>query len=343
MLKKIKMRAMKFACLIVVLIMATACTEDKDILTTNKIEVTPESLTEMAYATLNYAASSGLVNVINQDNEVTIAIKTIEEKTDFFLRKDYFSGLPEEFNALLTNDELKLSTLQGILDNLSRKSNARQSEILTGFVGSADLFSNEQMIYIEQFIAQVNLSDDISNAQTAIDYFNNSVERSTLTEDEKIILYGFSASNQSLITFYDNGGIDAAYNEMSQQLGLDPTNGGRVEGCTVSFRSVWLGAVVGGVVTGTTGAIVGATAGTFTVPILGTAVGGIGGAVFGFTSGFIGGALTSVATELLSTCFRGEPEMDGKIDASCELMQERYGFGDLPMICYENIIWKIGG
>jgi hypothetical protein len=347
MIKKMltQIKILKIACLTVVLMMAAACTEDKNTIPSSQIEGVHGSLNEMAYATLNYAASIPLLDINDQGTKAKIAIHTIEAKTNEFLHKNYFSGLPENFTVLLADEELKRSTLNGIVDKLSRNSNTRQSEILTGFIGSADVYSAEQMDYIEQFIAQVYQSDDMANFQAAIDSFNSAVEKSALTDDEKIMLYGFSASNQSLITFYTDGGIDAVSHDINQQLGLDPTSEGRVEDCEVNFRGVWAGAVVTGVVGGVKGGVIGATTGTFTVPVLGTAVGAVGGAVFGFTAGFVTGALGAVATGLLLTCGRNEveeepePELEGKTQASCDQMQQ-WGLS-LPMVCYEDMAWTI--
>lgn len=75
-------------------------------------------------------------------------------------------------------------------------------------------------------------------------------------------------------------------------------------GCSINTREVLIGGVVGFMYNGAVGFYTGCTAGTFTVPILGTATGCVGGAVIGAAGGFVGGALTTMAGQLIATCFR---------------------------------------
>jgi len=76
------------------------------------------------------------------------------------------------------------------------------------------------------------------------------------------------------------------------------------KGCSVNWRNVWAGAVIGLVANGTRGAVIGCAGGTVALPVFGTAGGCIGGAVFGGTAGFVTGTLTTVAAELLTSCGR---------------------------------------
>ena len=117
---------------------------------------------------------------------------------------------------------------------------------------------------------------------------------------------------------------------------------GRVMGCEVGWRSVWAGAVVGFTVGAVKGGITGATGGTVVFPGLGTATGAVGGAVFGGALGFIGGAATSVAANLVTSCFR--PSFKGELEASCNQAYELYLKGlvkSIPPSCYSVIFGNL--
>jgi hypothetical protein len=74
--------------------------------------------------------------------------------------------------------------------------------------------------------------------------------------------------------------------------------------CNVNWRQTWASAVAGGVFSGIRGAIIGGSGGTVALPGFGTVTGALSGAVFGFAGGFASGAITSVASDLILTCFR---------------------------------------
>ncbi|AGA80183.1 hypothetical protein [Echinicola vietnamensis] len=72
-------------------------------------------------------------------------------------------------------------------------------------------------------------------------------------------------------------------------------------GCSVNWRNVWAGAVVGLVTGATTGAYTEPTAGTVTFPVVGAVTGGVSGGVVGGAIGFVTGGVSATAAELLTT------------------------------------------
>lgn len=148
----------------------------------------------------------------------------------------------------------------------------------------------------------INVSDPKDVASLSID-FNDKIANSKLNEDEKFELFALSSVSNSLAKFLTNGGVDVIYAALSEKLNSE-INGGRMQGCSVNWRNVWLGGVVGFFGGGAAGAYTGCTGGTVVLPGVGTAAGCVGGAVLGAAGGFIGASVSGVASEHLGSCFR---------------------------------------
>lgn len=177
-------------------------------------------------------------------------------------------------------------------------------------------FSQSQKEYLNPFLKRIYSSDETEDVRVNIDDFNNSILQSSLSRVEKIELIYLSSSLKGLANFVDNGGVDILYSTLSSSL-LNNQNF-RTNGCSVSTRTIFGGAVVGFATGAVAGAYGGATAGTFTVPVLGTAVGAVG---------FVSGATTALFGDLLLSCFRSTTNV-----ATCSNL-DRFGMSK-PIACY---------
>ena len=172
-------------------------------------------------------------------------------------------------------------------------------------------FNQAQKSIAQPFVN--NILNNVFNSYQANSYvtnFNNQVINSTLSEEEKLELLSLSSATSSLGVFIDNNGVQLMSNFI-QTLGYEPY---RLQGCSVSFRNVWTSGVVGFFGGGISGGVIGCGGGTVVLPGVGTVTGCVGGAVFGATYGFVSGSVAGVASELISTCFRGGSPIEEPVD-----------------------------
>ncbi len=205
----------------------------------------------------------------------------------------------------------------------SRFSDENFMQTMDNVIDTTRIFNDVQKMYIKALSRDIAGLENYVDGFEIVNAFRNQINHSKeLEEHDKILLLEFASGTNALLEFMDNDGAIAVQRSLQEMLGSSIPIG-RIMGCSVNWRSVWAGAVVGFVGGAVRGAFVGAITGTFTVPILGTAIGGVGGAVFGGAVGFAGGAVTSVAANLLTTCFRPNNVLK-QTYPSCEEAWEDY-------------------
>jgi hypothetical protein len=206
----------------------------------------------------------------------------------------YFIGNNFRYNLIADNFSIvKLPEVQTINGRLMDLSLSQHNSL-----------SSEQMEIAQPFIEKLISLETPQPVSTLSLDFNLQIANSLLSEEEKLELFALSAASNSLAKYLTNGGIDAIYLALAENLLGNSSTNGRVTGCSVNWRNVWLGGVVGFFSGGTAGAYAGCTGGTVVLPVVGTATGCVGGAVLGAAGGFIGGSVSGVASELLGSCFR---------------------------------------
>lgn len=240
--------------------------------------------------------------------------KTGKGQIDYDQKLSLFSTLESLEGAYFTCNNFQYSHLA---DNLSivKLSKAQTLAVrLKDFnIDQYNSLSSEQIEIAGPFIYKLLSLESLELVSTLSSDFNSEIAISELSEDEKLELFALSAASNSLSKYLSNESIDIIYlaieknlsdnssKAFSRSLGdYTPLSGG----CSVNWRSVWLGGVVGFFGNGTAGAYAGCTGGTVLLPGVGTVTGCVAGAVFGATVGFVGGSLTGVASELLGSCFR---------------------------------------
>lgn len=170
-------------------------------------------------------------------------------------------------------------------------------------LSSFDIYNDDQFLLVQPFVDKLLNTEDLDIAKRRAVLFQQEVINSALSDDEKIQLLSLSAGILGFAEFVENGGIDKIKDALGIQMVENGFPNSRFRGCSVSMRSVWLGAVVGLGVGAVLGAKVGCAGGLVAGPI-GAAGGCVGGGVMGGASGFISGALMTAGAELLGSCFR---------------------------------------
>lgn len=165
-------------------------------------------------------------------------------------------------------------------------------------------FRMTQVTVADQFITNLLAVDDLSEVGGIVRNFNIQVLNSLFTTEEKDELLLLSSAALSLSNYIASGGGDIINQEMNTVFGDPeaPTFGGRIQGCSVSTKSMWVSAVYGLTTGAVYGAYVGATAGSLASP-LGTVTGAVSAAVVAGATGFVTGAIGSVVTQLWETCW----------------------------------------
>ncbi|TAE02149.1 MAG: glycine zipper family protein [Bacteroidetes bacterium] len=145
-------------------------------------------------------------------------------------------------------------------------------------------YSTEQQALLIPFYNRLQTIVDVADAEPIVVDLSSQIEASNLDDAEKEQLRSFAGGVLALVTFINEGGID----DVQNVLGALNNNNGLQARCSISSRTVLIGAVVGSGL----GAIKGAFAG------------GIYGAAFGGAWGFVSGAATSIVGQLIATCGR---------------------------------------
>jgi hypothetical protein len=217
-----------------------------------------------------------------ENREILFDQKGLASSSLNFLNGKYFYGTNFEFWKITENFET-INLLEIFKENANGRTKAEDF----------NTFTWEQLELALPFIDNLYSINSLSEVNSISYDFTMQVANSTLSEQEKWGLFSLSSSAVNVAYFIDNGGTQVIYQELVQSLGdpNDPSFGGRVKGCSVDWRGVWAGAVVGLAGGAASGAYVGCTGGTVVFPGLGTATGCVGGAVLGGATGFIGGAL----------------------------------------------------
>ncbi|TDI63830.1 MAG: hypothetical protein E2O88_12100 [Bacteroidetes bacterium] len=196
-------------------------------------------------------------------------------------------------------------------------------QTLNNVIDTARIFNDIQKMYIKALSRDIAGLDNYVDGFVMVTDFRNQITHSKeLSENDKILLLEFASGTNALLEFMENDGAMAIQRSLQEMLGNSVPIGRAME-CSVDWRGVWAGAVVGftwGVVRG---AFIGATAGTVTVPIVGTVTGAVSGAVILGAVGFAGGTVTTIAANLLTTCF-GPNNTLQQTYPSCDAAWEAY-------------------
>lgn len=197
---------------------------------------------------------------------------------------------------------------------------------IASYSGVSTYYNAGQISILNSYFTKM-LSATSTTAPIYYSTAKSTVESSSLSNDQKIAVLALLEVGNTYASSFFAGQWNNVYNDIQTRIGA--TNGRVAVGpCTVSFRSVWIDAVAGGVTNGVRGAIIGAAGGTVGFPGLGTATGAIGGGVMGFAVGFVGGAATGVVTQLLGNCLFKE-EAPQPLNPKCEdfdYMKEHFEF-----------------
>ena len=195
-------------------------------------------------------------------------------------------------------------------------------ESLNNIIDTTRAFNDIQKTYIKKFSNDILAVQEYSEGFELVTVFNQKITNTKeLTDTEKLILLQFASGTNSLLNFMNNDGVDKMQESVTAIIGSYIPYG-RALSCSVDWRDVWSGAVIGLVSGAVYGGYLGATVGTVTVPVLGTAVGAVGGAVFSGAVGFTSGAVSGIASSLLTSCFRNNTLQQSY--SSCEEAWEAY-------------------
>ncbi|WP_115867368.1 hypothetical protein [Marinoscillum furvescens] len=328
----------KLTILSLVTILVACNTSNVEPLETTDIELLKSNFKEVTLESLNFATTLDFVDVeeiSEEESQLTLKVENVSVRMEKRLLQHQFEGSSLSEIRLFP---VSPSVLQGTIEN------ARVSESIGDLIDTVSMFGENQKIIMKHLTDQIFELEYLDEGYDIVDSFEQELNNSNdLTEEERIQLIEFTSSTRALLDFMSSDGIQAMYAQMAPEFN-DSTSAqnGRVMGCDVGWRSVWAGAVVGFTVGAVKGGITGATGGTVVFPGLGTATGAVGGAVFGGALGFIGGATTSVAANLITSCFR--PEMAGRHETSCRQQYDYYRNGwinSIPSSCYSVIFGNI--
>ena len=252
---------------------------------------------EMFQGALELTGSMKLASVseINEKQTIIRLDASKVSKAVGYRIADYFSELPPE----IKNKEVMPLVPSYLFGNPAKK-----IPNIDQVFGNTNTLSILQKSYIKSFANDITRVESYDQGFELVDSFKNKLYQSTeLSEEEKLLLLEIAVGSEVLLDFITTGRLDYLNRNIMNELGNEPASG-RVTGCTVEWRKVWLGGVVGLTTGAITGAIAGATVGTVALPVLGTATGAVSAAVFLGFSGFVTGVASGVVTDLLGSCFR---------------------------------------
>ncbi len=254
----------------------------------NKETVTPKNDFKTVIANLNSMYKTGITFQVSnlkdftslKDGKIVVDYDGLNKKTAEKLNSQFFGGMFNPLSVLQASVAPKSKSLR--LDD--------------------DYYSAEQQVMVDDYVGQMYNATDSYSADYVVQSFQNDIIYSSrFSYDQQIQLlavvqagdvlsdYVFSGSAARDLGSVFAGYVDSQYSEF---------------GCSVDWRGVWGGAVIGLGVGAVRGAIIGGAGGTVALPLLGTVTGAVGGAVFGGAAGFVEGALAGVAGSLLLSCFR---------------------------------------
>jgi len=296
-------KMLKFS-LMLVAILVFSCMETELTVSNSSFNPTPSpvpccltqispSLDMQAFA---YAVSNlSIKNYLGTDAYINRDLTTFYFNTERLIRtegvtfKNNFGGLNLDVSILAKD----------IIDKRAAYVPASSTPLISHIPGATSVFNSTQLSILDTYVAGVyNCTNGVQYmtyhkaAKDKIDY------STTLTRDQKIMALSVITIGMEIAGDFFMG----KWNDI--QTDINGLAVGTSGGCSVNWRSVWAGAVVGGTSGAIAGAYLGASGGTVVFPGLGTASGAVGCGVFGFALGFISGVTEGVASELLTSCFR---------------------------------------
>jgi hypothetical protein len=275
----------------VFLFAVSACNQSNEVTPMDNFSKETAQLKTMHKEGLYVAVSAFKKNLtITSSNDLVVNEKGMVSDVLNALKGSYFTASDEFTPSLSNNFGVKNLTV-----------NTQQSVSMLDF---NQPYNENQKQLVKPFLNKLLATDDLTQAKNLSIDFQNKVISSSLVREDKIILLSLSASIQALAEFITEGG-DEPIREMLKQIRSAESNPiARVEGCSVNWGDVWMGAVLGGLGAAASGCYAGATAGTVTFPLVGTVTGCVGAGMVGLAGGFASGAVYGVASGLLRTCFK---------------------------------------
>ena len=204
-------------------------------------------------------------------------------------------------------------------------------------IDTASIFNDIQKMYIKALSKEIAVAESYGDGFELVNSFRNKViQASELSDEDKILLLEIAAGSKALLEFIEAGGVQKVQNDLVELLGNDIPNG-RIAGCSVDWRGVWMGGVLNLLGGATIGGLTGAFAGSFTIPLLGTVAGAVNGAVIGGAVGFTTGVLYGIVGDLMTSCFRPDSPTLQQTYSSCGDAWEAYMTGKtntMPSKCF---------
>ncbi|MFZ6010060.1 MAG: hypothetical protein ACOYXT_06890 [Bacteroidota bacterium] len=201
------------------------------------------------------------------------------------------------------------------------------------------LYNAAQLSIIDSYAETLYDATDFESILGAGNYVRSRIRNGLFTSEQRYLMMAFVISAEVLAFDFFNEEYSGVKNVI-----IETGVTGETLNCRVNWRSVWAGAVVGGVATGIHGVVIGATGGTVALPGFGTATGAVGGGVFGFAKGFIGGAASSIAAELLTSCFSQTVRHDTTPpEYMCDTFEEIKQNSNCLEWADKKLAWKING
>ena len=284
---------------------------DMDLSTSSQLTVTrQENLDLTAFRSL--ASQSVAASMVDAD-------QFIVQYGKYYLYYNYERMLRSRAWSLVDDFRMDRLDVSGLARNieLARLMATYTSSPLPGQIpGASSVLSTTQLGILNSYCSRMYSVNNASDASLYYTITKNGINTTPgLTRDEKIMLLSFIEVGNEVAKKYFAGGWTGIRRDVETAARSVSS------GCTVDWRGVWAGGVVGGVVGAVFGAKAGAAGGTVAFPGLGTATGALGGGVIGFATGFIGGVGTSIAGQLLTSCFRS-PNESPDIVLYCERLPD---------------------
>ena len=282
-------------------------------------------LEQVFQGAFDMAQNLDLISVVDQKEDkvsVKIEVDDISAASHHYFAKQFNSAPPKRVFY-------PAPPLSGFFE----AENAIQT--LERMTNNADAFNVPQKAYINGLSQDILAAENIDQGFSIVLDFRNQVSQAKdLDETQKLLLLEMAAGSQALLEFFKSGRADEVQSNLVSMLG-NKLPAGKVAGCSVNWRNVWIGGVVGFSWGVARGLVLGATTGTVAVPVVGTVTGAISGAISLGAIGFIGGSAGAIAGDLIGTCFRSTRY--NPVFSSCDQAWDAYltnKINSMPADCF---------
>jgi hypothetical protein len=277
--------------------MNTNLSTNTEKMTTDEYYLLMDGMKKMYLLAFQNAEARFVSYVKNYPDGLAFNISKATNETAVFLKTNYFSA------PLQSDSSYGTEMLNSFKKDISYYRSSSNSRTRTLFdVNSLSYLTSTQKTIIKPYIDEIQNTSNPFEAKAVTESLERAIEiesaRLRVSSSHKTEMMAISAGLWAFSHFLENGGVDKMYNALADEIY------GNSARCYVSFRNVLLGSIIGFFSGAATGGWVGATAGTFTAPVIGTVTGAVSGAVAGAAVGFVSGGLSTMAAELLGSCFR---------------------------------------